>query len=96
MSEIRVGPQDHCVQCGLSREDARYSQQIRQPIRCASEDPWGEICHKYERHKFVWTAKDQQREDRFKAMWALEEYTIPEMPAVEATASRKDNPHEEV
>lgn len=96
MSEISVGPQDRCVQCSLSREEVRYSQRIQQPLLCATEDPWGEINHEYERHKFVWTVKDQQRADRVKASWALEEYTIPEMPTIEATASRKDDQHEEV
>lgn len=88
MSEIQVGPQDRCVQCSLSLEEVRYSQRTQEPLYCATEDPWGEIDREYERHKFIWTAKDQQREERMKALWAAETwFTTPEIPTTEASAS---------
>lgn len=67
MSDIEIGPQDFCVQCGLDKSEIRNSQQYKDPIPCEAvyEDGfYGEWTHGYPRHKFIWTAKDQARAER--------------------------------
>lgn len=58
------GPQDTCVRCGQTKAEVRTSQQAKEPMPCAQEDPYsGETGQEWERHRFRWTPADQLRYD---------------------------------
>ena len=64
------GPQDDCIQCGETKDAIRESQRRKDPLFCAIVDYEGECMEEFDRHRFVWTAKDQQRVDEEAAFWA--------------------------
>lgn len=48
-----------CLQCGVSREVIRASQQIKDPIYCGAVDYFGECLWEAEKHRFRdWTDKE--------------------------------------
>lgn len=68
--DLTIGPQDDCIQCGESKAAVRESQRRKDPIYCATVDYWGECMEDWDRHRFVWTAKDQAGLDAETAHWS--------------------------
>ena len=66
-----VGPQDECLNCGQSKASIRASQRRggHHVIYCATVDYWGECEAEFDRHRFIWTAKDQAAEEAMEAHW---------------------------
>lgn len=82
--ERQIGPQDDCVQCGETKAAVRESQRRKDPIYCATVDYYGECTEDWDRHRFVWTAKDQADLDAETAHWeGLVAFMIAEMDAKE-------------
>lgn len=71
MSRV-VGQQDDCVQCGESREAIKESQRKggQHVLFCAIVDSYdGECTMDWDRHRFIWTHKDQAAQEAHDAHW---------------------------
>ena len=82
--ELAIGPQDYCIQCGESKAAVRESQRRKDPIYCAIVDYCGECSEDWDRHRFIWTAKDQADLDAEAAHWdGLVAFMVAEMDTEE-------------
>jgi len=69
---LAIGPQEDCVQCGESKAAIKESQRRggQHVLYCAIVDYWGECSEEWDRHRFIWTRKDQEAAEAEEAHWA--------------------------
>lgn len=73
MKGRKIGPQDECVQCGESKAAIRASQRRGglDVLFCAIVDCFGECEVDWDRHRFIWTQRDVDRERAETAYWEV-------------------------